>query len=141
MGMLICMRHFGRTGEAITAEVRKRYRWLIAIEVVGCEAVFGSYWRRFDRFRRHCHGYQAWRWPRRLVRLRHDANGCDSRTLRSTPESGSRARYDGAKRKRGSKLHMAVDTLGHLLAVHVNPEYRVAANDPMFTVARALALP
>ena len=40
----------------------------------------------------------------------------DSRTLRSTPESGSRAGYDGAKRKRGSKLHLAVDTLGHLLA-------------------------
>jgi transposase len=45
----------------------------------------------------------------------------DSRTLRSTPESGSRAGYDGAKRKRGSKLHMAVDTLGHLLALHVTP--------------------
>ncbi len=43
----------------------------------------------------------------------------DSRTLRSTPESGQRAGYDGAKRKRGSKLHMAVDTLGHLLALHV----------------------
>lgn len=43
----------------------------------------------------------------------------DSRTLRSTPESGERAGYDGAKRKKGSKLHMAVDTLGHLLALHV----------------------
>ena len=45
----------------------------------------------------------------------------DSRTLRSTPESGTRAGYDGAKRKRGSKVHMAVDTLGHLLALHVTP--------------------
>ena len=45
----------------------------------------------------------------------------DSRTLRSTPESGPRAGYDGAKRKRGSKLHMAVDTLGHMLALHVTP--------------------
>jgi transposase len=45
----------------------------------------------------------------------------DSRTLRSTPESGTRAGYDGAKRKRGSKLHMAVDTLGHLLALHITP--------------------
>ena len=45
----------------------------------------------------------------------------DSRTLRSTPESGARAGYDGAKRKRGSKLHLAVDTLGHLLAAHVTP--------------------
>jgi transposase len=45
----------------------------------------------------------------------------DSRTLRSTPESGARAGYDGAKRKKGSKLHIAVDTLGHLLALHVTP--------------------
>jgi transposase len=45
----------------------------------------------------------------------------DRRTLRSTPESGTRAGYDGAKRKRGSKVHMAVDTPGHLLALHVTP--------------------
>src|SRR5215218_9256728 len=45
----------------------------------------------------------------------------DSRTLRSTPESGHRAGYDGAKRKKGSKLHVAVETLGHLLALRVNP--------------------
>jgi transposase len=43
----------------------------------------------------------------------------DSLTLQSTPESGRRAGYDGAKRKRGSKVHRAVDTLGHLLALHV----------------------
>lgn len=45
----------------------------------------------------------------------------DSRTLQSTPESGARAGYDGHKRKRGSKVHLAVDTLGHLLALHVTP--------------------
>ncbi len=45
----------------------------------------------------------------------------DSRTLRSTPESGTRAAYDGAKRKKGSKLHLAVDTLGHMLTLHVTP--------------------
>jgi transposase len=39
--------------------------------------------------------------------------------LQSTPESGTRAGYDGAKRRRGSKGQMAVDTLGHLLALHV----------------------
>jgi transposase len=38
----------------------------------------------------------------------------DSRTLQSTPESGSRTAYDGAKRRKGSKAHLAVDTLGHL---------------------------
>jgi transposase len=43
----------------------------------------------------------------------------DSRTLQSTPESGTRAGYDGAKRRRGSKVHTAVATLGHLLAAHV----------------------
>ena len=45
----------------------------------------------------------------------------DSRTLQSTVESGHRAGYDGGKRKKGSKVHMAVDTLGHLLALHVTP--------------------
>src|SRR5918994_889901 len=45
----------------------------------------------------------------------------DSRTLRSTPESGSRGGYDGAKRKKGSKVHAAVDTLGHLIALFVSP--------------------
>ena len=45
----------------------------------------------------------------------------DGRTLQSTPESGGRAGYDGAKRKRGSKTHMAVDTLGNLLALLVTP--------------------
>jgi transposase len=48
----------------------------------------------------------------------------DSRTLRSTPESGARAGYDGAKRKKGSKLHLAVDTLGQLLALHVTARKR-----------------
>ncbi len=43
----------------------------------------------------------------------------DSRTLQSTPESGARAGYDGAKRRKGSKVHAAVDTLGDLLALVV----------------------
>jgi len=43
----------------------------------------------------------------------------DGRTLQSTPESGGRAGYDGAKKKKGSKVHIAVDTLGHLLALRV----------------------
>src|SRR5262249_2050594 len=45
----------------------------------------------------------------------------DARTLQSTPESGARAGYDGHKRKKGSKVHAAVDTLGHLLALVVTP--------------------
>lgn len=45
----------------------------------------------------------------------------DSQTKQSTPESGDRAGWDGAKRKKGTKLHIAVDTLGNLLALVVTP--------------------
>lgn len=45
----------------------------------------------------------------------------DGRTLQSTPESGHRAGYDGAKRRKGSKAHSAVDTLGQLLRVVITP--------------------
>jgi transposase len=45
----------------------------------------------------------------------------DGRTLQSSPESGARAGFDGAKRRKGSKVHMAVDTLGLLLTLHVTP--------------------
>src|SRR5574341_315206 len=58
----------------------------------------------------------------------------DSRTLQSSPESGARAGYDGAKRKRGSKLHAAVDTLGQLMALHVTP-----ANEQDRAQVKALA--
>jgi len=45
----------------------------------------------------------------------------DARTLQSSPESGARAGFDGHKRRKGSKVHIAVDTLGHLLALLVTP--------------------
>ena len=50
----------------------------------------------------------------------------DASTLQSTPESGHRENghrggYDGAKCKKGTKVHIAVDTLGHLLALLVTP--------------------
>ena len=48
----------------------------------------------------------------------------DVRTMQSTPESGARAGFDGHKKKNGCKIHMAVDTLGNLLALHV-----IAANE------------
>ena len=38
-------------------------------------------------------------WPTAMV--------VDSRTLQSTPESGARGGYDGAKRRKGSKVHAA----------------------------------
>ena len=43
----------------------------------------------------------------------------DSRTVQSTPEGGVRAGYDGYKRRKGTKLHITVDPLGSLLALHV----------------------
>jgi len=82
---------------------------------------------------------QAYRWMRRGVfeDLVHDlrmtlrrlqgkdpqpsAAIYDARTLQSTPERGERAGYDGHKRRKGSKIHAAVDTLGHLLALVVTP--------------------
>jgi transposase len=45
----------------------------------------------------------------------------DGRTLQSTPESGGRAGFDGHKKKHGSKVHVAVDTLGNLLALIATP--------------------
>lgn len=45
----------------------------------------------------------------------------DGRTLQSSCESGPRAGYDGYKRRKGSKVHMAVDTQGHLLTLTVTP--------------------
>jgi transposase len=43
----------------------------------------------------------------------------NSRTLQSTPVNGEGAEYVGAKRSNGSKVHMSVDTLGHLLTPHI----------------------
>ncbi len=45
----------------------------------------------------------------------------DARTLQSSRESGTRAGYDGHKRRNGSKVHVAVDTLGQLRALLVTP--------------------
>ena len=45
----------------------------------------------------------------------------DSHTLGSTPESSGRGGHDGYKRRKGSKVHLAIDTLGHLLALVVTP--------------------
>ena len=39
--------------------------------------------------------------------------------MQSTPESGAHTKYDGAKRRKGTKVHVTVDTLGHLLALVV----------------------
>lgn len=44
----------------------------------------------------------------------------DARTLQGSVESGPRSGYDGHKKRKGAKVHLAVDTLGHLLAAHVS---------------------
>ena len=45
----------------------------------------------------------------------------DCRIVQSSPESGTRAGYDGATRRKGSTVHLTVDTLGHLLALQAPP--------------------
>ncbi len=60
----------------------------------------------------------------RLVEGKHEqptAAIIDSRTLRGSVESGDRSGYDGGKRTNGSKLHLAIDTLGEFLALVVTP--------------------
>jgi len=64
----------------------------------------------------------------------------DGRTIQSTPESGHRAGYDGYKRRKGSKVHAAVDTLGHLLAIKVtaaNEQERAQVTDLAADVQKA----
>src|SRR5512135_3440790 len=79
-------------------------RWLAA----GCVEAIGHDLRAILRF-------AAGREPEPTAAI------LDSRTIQSTRESGGRAGYDGYKRRKGSKVHAAVDTLGHLLALHVTP--------------------
>jgi transposase len=64
----------------------------------------------------------------------------DSRTVQSTPESGERAGWDGAKRRKVTKVHLAFDTLGQLLALHVTPaaaQNRAQVADPAAAVQDA----
>ena len=76
-------------------------------------------WLRANCFEHMAHDLRA------VLRLAAGRNAApsaailDSRTLQSTPESGARAGFDGAKKRKGSKAHAAVDTLGHLLALKV----------------------
>lgn len=83
---------------------------------------------------------------RTLVRLfagkkaRPSAVILDGRTLQSTPESGGRAGYDGYKRRKGSKVHAAVDTLGMLLALKItaaNEQERAQVGDLVEAVQKA----
>jgi transposase len=77
---------------------------------------------------------------RLLLRLHQGRDGqpsaaiLDARVVQSSPESGARAGYDGHKRRRGSKGHAAVDSLGYLLALTVTP-----ASDDERTQVAALA--
>jgi transposase len=58
----------------------------------------------------------------------------DARVVQSTAESGARAGYSGHKRRKGSKTHVAVDSLGVLLALAVTP-----ANEDERTQVETLA--
>jgi transposase len=76
-------------------------------------------WMQADVFEQIAHDLRV---ILRLVNERNpqpSATIMDGRTLQSTPESGERAGFDGAKKKKGSKVHVAVDTMGNLLALKV----------------------
>ncbi len=78
-------------------------------------------WLRAKRFEAIAHDLRL------LLRLAAGRTGqpsaviLDARTVQSTPESGAGAGYDGHKRRKGRKVHLAVDTLGHLLATVITP--------------------
>src|SRR5258708_32793769 len=59
----------------------------------------------------------------------------DARVRQSTPERGARAGSSGARRRTGSQVHSAVDTLGSLLALAVTP----ASDDERTQVATLAA--
>jgi len=87
-------------------------RWCISRLVAGCEPAALKLWRKICA--RCCV------WPRGHS-AQPSAAIIDSRTLRSTPERGARAGSDGGRRKKSSKLHLAVDTVRHFLTMHVTP--------------------
>ena len=91
-------------------------------------------WLRFGCFDMLAHALRAV--PRFAAGCKQEPTAAvrDSRTPRSTPESGKRAGWNGHERTRGFKLHVAVDRLGHLLALHVTP-----ANDDDRAAVGALA--
>ena len=59
------------------------------------------------------------------------------RTLRSTPASGARAGYGGHERTNGSKVDMAVHTLGHRPARTATPA-TAQDRDPVFALGAAV---
>lgn len=64
----------------------------------------------------------------------------DSRTLPSTPENGGRAGYDGAKRRKGSKIHATVDALGHVVTLRVTPGNE-QDREPLYDLCREVQRP
>jgi transposase len=78
-------------------------------------------WVRAGVFEAIVHDLRALRRAAQERKAQPSAVVLDARTVQSTTESGGRAGDDGHKRRKGSKTHMAVDTLGHLLALLVTP--------------------
>lgn len=84
------------------AVCQQTQRWMRA----GCfEAIVHDLWEML----RICDGRKAQ--PSAII--------LDSRILQSTPQSGARAGYDSAKRRKSFKIHLPVNMLGQLLALHV----------------------
>ncbi len=93
-------------------EVYNGLRWLVRT---------GGQWRMlphdFPRWeRRRETVYQRTRRARAARGGQPSAVILDARAVQSTPGSGAGAGYDGHERRKGRKVHLAMDTLGHLLA-------------------------
>ena len=107
---------------AVRCVVRTGVRWrFLPHDVPPWNAVYqqARRWLEAQAFEDAAHDLRI---IHRLLDGRHEdptAAIYDARTPQSVPESGGRAGYDGAKKKNGSKIHAAVDTLGNLLALTV----------------------
>ena len=129
---LMLMREDAPQREHDLRQVFNALRWIVRAgapwrylpgEFPPWEAVYqqGRRWLAAGVFEAMTHDLREILWMAEGRKAHPTAVILDSRTLQSTPESGARAGYDGAKRRKGSKVHLAVDTLGHLLALRVTP--------------------
>ncbi len=129
---LTLMKHEARQRDHDLREVLTGLRWIVRT---------GSPWRYLphDLPPWHTVYQQAQRWfragcfeaivadLRALIRLGEGKSVnptvaiLDSRTVQRTVESGERSGYDGHKRRKVSKVHLAVDRLGEFLALVVTP--------------------
>jgi len=116
------------------ADMRKIFNGLLYYVRAGCAwrllpKDFGPY-QTVNHYFRMFKGQGHWQWMHDVLRgavresvgkrRQPTAAILDSQTVRSADQAGERG-YDGAKKTKGIKRHILVDTLGLLLAVFITP--------------------